>query len=135
MNDKVLAYTMLRLFMGLLMFMHGAIRLGPKYEKFITWAQNLYIETWIPAWMVTIEAMVIPAVEIIVGILLLLGFQTRLALIGAFALMSTLLFGMIVLEDWAIVSRHIIYALTFYILLHNIEYNHYSMDAKRASAQ
>ena len=39
MNDKVLAYTMLRLFMGLLMFMHGAIRLGPKYEKFITWAQ------------------------------------------------------------------------------------------------
>jgi thiosulfate dehydrogenase [quinone] large subunit len=123
---------MFRLFMGLLMFMHGAVRLGPKYEKFIAWAQNLYAETWIPGWLVTIEAMLIPGVEIIVGLLLLLGYQTRWALVGAFALMSTLLVGMIVLEDWAIVSRHIIYALSFYLLLHNIEYNHYSLDAKRA---
>ncbi len=132
MNNKVLSYTMFRLFMGLLMFMHGAVRLGPKYEKFIAWAQNLYAETWIPGWLVTIEAMLIPGVEIIVGLLLLLGYQTRWALVGAFALMSTLLVGMIVLEDWAIVSRHIIYALSFYLLLHNIEYNHYSLDAKRA---
>jgi thiosulfate dehydrogenase [quinone] large subunit len=131
MNDKVLSYTLLRLFMGLLMFMHGAVRLGSKYEKFISWAQNLYAETWIPQWLVTVEAMAIPGVEMIIGVLLLLGFQTRWALIGAFGLMATLLFGMIVLEDWAIVSRHIIYALTFYILLHNLEHNQISMDARR----
>ena len=44
MNDKTLAYTLLRLFMGLNMFMHGAIRFGPNYGKFIAWTERVAVE-------------------------------------------------------------------------------------------
>jgi thiosulfate dehydrogenase [quinone] large subunit len=134
MTDKVLAYTLFRLFMGLNMLMHGAVRLGPNYGEFIDWTRNLFAETWLPVWLVTLEARVVPGVEIAVGVLLLIGYQTRWALVGGVALLSTLLFGMIVLQDWEIVSRHLIYALSFYVLLHNLEFNELALDARARSS-
>jgi thiosulfate dehydrogenase [quinone] large subunit len=131
MNNKVLAYTLFRLFMGLNMFMHGAVRLGPNYSKFIEWTQGLFAETWLPSWLVTAEAALIPGVEIAIGTLLLFGFKTRLAVIAALVLMATLVFGMNILQDWELVNRHIIYAIAFYVLMHNMEFNQYSIDSRR----
>jgi len=131
MADKVLAYTVFRLFMGLNMLMHGAVRLGSNYGEFLQWAQNLFAESWLPVWLVTLEARLIPGVEIAIGVLLLLGYKTRWAVVAAVGLLATLLFGMILLQDWEIVSRHLIYALCFYVLLHNLEFNEVSLDQKR----
>ena len=128
MNDKQLAYLLFRFFMGVNMFMHGAVRLGDNYGKFINWVQGLYIETWLPTWLVTLEARMIPGVEIAVGVLLLLGYQTRWAIAVGMILMTTLLCGMVILEDWELVSRHLIYALSFYVLLHNHEFNTFALD-------
>ena len=131
MNDKVLAYTMFRMFMGLNLFLHGAVRLGPNYSKFIEWTQDQFANSWLPHWLVTAEAALIPGVELAVGILLFIGFKTRLALIAALLLMATLLFGMNILQNWELVNRHIIYAIGFYILMHNLEFNQYSIDNRR----
>ena len=130
MSDKVLAYTMFRLFMGINMFMHGAVRLGPNYSAFVDWTQNLFIETWLPNWLVVLEARLIPGAEMVVGILLFIGYQTRYAVLGAGVLMTTLMFGMVILQDWELVNRHIIYMLAFYVLLDNTEFNKYSLDGK-----
>ena len=130
MNDKVLAYTLFRLFMGINMLMHGAVRLGSNYGEFVQATLNQFAETWLPVWLVTVEASVIPGVEIAIGALLLIGYQTRWAIVAGIALLSTLLFGMIVLQNWEIVSRHLVYALCFYLLLHNLEFNEVSLDAK-----
>lgn len=131
MTDKVLAYTAFRLLIGLNMFMHGAVRVGPNYSVFVESTQNQFAETWLPVWLVTLEARVIPGVEIVVGALLVVGYQTRWALVGCMALLATLLFGMVILQNWEIVSRHLIYALCFYVLLHNTELNELSFDGKR----
>jgi len=131
MSNQVLAYTMFRLFMGLNMFMHGAVRLGANYQTFIAWTQGVFAESWIPEWLVTFEARLIPGVEIIIGVMLLLGLKTRVALVAAFALMATFVFGMIFVQDWELVSRHLIYAIALYLLTHNLEYNEYSMDARQ----
>jgi thiosulfate dehydrogenase [quinone] large subunit len=128
MNDKQLAYLLFRFFMGVNMFMHGAVRLGDNYGKFISWVQGLYIETWLPTWLVTLEARMIPGVEVAIGVLLLLGYQTRWAIAAGMILMTTLLCGMVILEDWELVSRHLIYALSFYVLLHNLEFNTFALD-------
>ena len=130
MNDKVLAYTLFRLFMGINMLMHGAVRLGSNYGEFVQATLNQFAETWLPVWLVTVEASVIPGVEIAIGALLLIGYQTRWAIVAGIALLSTLLFGMIVLQNWEIVSRHLVYALCFYLLLHHLEFNEVSLDAK-----
>jgi thiosulfate dehydrogenase [quinone] large subunit len=133
MSNQVLAYTMFRLFMGLNMFMHGAVRLGPNYEAFIIWTQGVFAESWLPMWLVTLEARLIPGVEIAVGVLLFLGFKTRPALILAIVLMATLVFGMNVLQNWELVNRHVIYVIAFYLLLHNLEFNQKSLDARQTS--
>jgi thiosulfate dehydrogenase [quinone] large subunit len=131
MSNQVLAYTMFRLFMGLNMFMHGAVRLGANYQVFIAWTQGVFAESWLPEWLVTLEARLIPGIEIIIGVMLLLGLKTRVALVAAFALMATLVFGMIIVQDWELVSRHLIYAIALYLLMHNMEYNEYSIDARQ----
>ena len=131
MNNQVLAYTMFRLFMGLNMMLHGAVRLGENYPIFVAWAQGVFAESWLPEWLVTLEARLIPGVEIIIGVMLLLGFRTRIALIAAFALMATLVFGMNVVQDWELVSRHLVYVIAFYLLMYNLEHNEFSMDARR----
>lgn len=131
MSNQVLAYTMFRLFMGLNMFMHGAVRLGANYQTFIAWVQGVFAESWLPQWLVTLEAHLIPGVEIVIGVMLFLGLKTRIALVAAFVLMATLVFGMIVVQDWELVSRHLIYAIALYLLMHNMEYNEYSIDARR----
>jgi thiosulfate dehydrogenase [quinone] large subunit len=131
MSNQVLAYTMFRLFMGLNMFMHGAVRLGPNYETFIIWTQGVFAESWLPMWLVTLEARLIPGVEIAIGVLLFLGFKTRPALILAIVLMATLVFGMNVVQNWELVNRHVIYVIAFYLLLHNMEFNQKSIDARQ----
>jgi thiosulfate dehydrogenase [quinone] large subunit len=133
MSNQVLAYTMFRLFMGLNMFMHGAVRLGPNYEGFIIWTQGVFAESWLPMWLVTLEARLIPGVEIAVGVLLFLGFKTRFALIMAVVLMATLVFGMNIVQNWELVNRHVIYVIAFYLLLHNLEFNQKSLDARYIS--
>ncbi len=130
MNDKALAYTLFRVFMAINMFWHGAIRLGPAYSAFVEATQAQFAETWLPMWLVTLEARLIPGIEVVVGVLLLVGYKTRWALVASMILMYTLVFGMIILQNWEIVARHLIYALSFYVLLHNIEFNAHSLDRK-----
>lgn len=134
MNDKVLAFTLLRLFMGLNMFMHGAVRLGENYGAFIAWTQGVFADTWLPAWLVTLEAALIPGVEMLIGVLLFLGFKTRFALMLAVGLMATLVFGMNLVQDWELVFRHVVYVFVFSCIMFNMEYNEFSLDARRSSA-
>ena len=130
MNDKALAYTLFRLFMAINMFWHGAVRLGADYTAFVESTQAQFAETWLPVWLVTLEARLIPGVEIAVGVLLLVGYKTRWAVVAGMLLMYTLVFGMILLQNWEVVARHLIYALSFYALLHNLEFNALSLDKK-----
>ncbi|WP_428101286.1 MauE/DoxX family redox-associated membrane protein [Candidatus Rariloculus sp.] len=130
MNDKALAYTLFRIFMAINMFWHGAVRVGPAYGAFVEATQAQFAETWLPMWLVTLEARLIPGVEVVVGVLLLVGYKTRWAIVAAMILMYTLVFGMIILQNWEVVARHLIYALSLYVLLHNLEFNAHSLDRK-----
>ena len=132
MDNKVWGYTLFRLFMGLNIFMHGAVRLGDNYWSFIEWTQGVFADSWLPSWLVTLEAALIPGVELLIGALLLLGFQTRLAIILGFGLMCTLVFGMNVVQDWELVNRHLIYAMAFYMLMRNLQYNECSLDGRNS---
>jgi thiosulfate dehydrogenase [quinone] large subunit len=133
MSNQVLAYTMFRLFMGLNMFLHGAVRLGANYQKFIDWTIGVFENTWLPEWLVTLEAHLIPGVELLIGILLFIGFKTRFAVILGFVLMASLVFGMNIVQDWELVNRHLIYVIAFFILMYHMELNEFSIDGRRSS--
>jgi thiosulfate dehydrogenase (quinone) large subunit len=126
--DKQLAYLVLRLALGVNMFIHGAGRLGGNYEKFVAETVSQFTNSPMPASSVSIFAHTIPFLETTIGALLVLGFATRfVSVIGGLTMVS-LIFGMGILQKWDIVGIQMIYVLYYFLLLFLIEWNRYSVD-------
>ncbi|NJL78230.1 MAG: DoxX family membrane protein [Richelia sp. RM2_1_2] len=126
-SDIVLAYTFLRLVFGINMFVHGLVRIG-NISGFVDSQVGLYKDIAIPPLLIAIPAYLIPIVEFAVGLLLILGLQTRKALIVNFLLMMTLMFGVCLLQKWDIAGSQLIYNLVLFILLVGCNFNLISVD-------
>lgn len=129
-TDKNLAYLFVRLAMALSMLLHGATRFGSYYGAFIDKTVGEFSGSILPLGLVSFHASLIPIIEFFIGVLLLTGFFTRWALVGASALMLSLIFGMGLLSNWGAVMSQIHYTVIFGVLLIFIEHNKYSLDAK-----
>ncbi|UTJ07843.1 DoxX family protein [Arcobacter roscoffensis] len=129
-NSKDLAYALLRLAMGVNMFVHGLVRL-PKLEAFNTWMLGYFQDTFLPEFLVNIMSYTIPFVELAVGVLLILGLFTRQALLAGALLMVVLLFGACLKENWEWAAFQMIYAIFFFMLSYFIELNKVSIDKLR----
>lgn len=125
-----LAYLILRLTMGVNMFTHGVARLLD-IDKFNGWLISQFSNTILPEFIVSISSYVIPFVELIIGVLLILGlFTSRALLVGAFLIVA-LVFGSGLQENWNVMSSQMIYAIFFFILSYLIELNRFSLDIIR----
>ncbi|MEO1378064.1 MAG: DoxX family membrane protein, partial [Cyanobacteria bacterium J06635_10] len=80
-SDIVLAYAFLRIIFGINMFVHGLVRIG-NIQGFVNSQVGLYKDIAIPPLLIAGPAYLIPIVEFAVGLLLILGLQTRKALIA-----------------------------------------------------
>jgi thiosulfate dehydrogenase [quinone] large subunit len=89
--------------------------------------------TLLPEFLVLGFGYVLPFVEFGLGILLLLGFQTRKALIGAAIFMILFIFGSSLREEWGTVSTQMLYALFIFFLILYLEYNSFAIDRGRSS--
>lgn len=127
-SDIVLAYTFLRIVYGINMFVHGLVRL-PNISGFVESQVGLYKEIAIPPLLIAGPAYLIPIVEFAVGLLLILGLQTRKALIANFLLMMTLMFGTCLLQKWDTAGSQLIYNLVLFILLAGCSFNLISVDS------
>ena len=125
-----LAYLILRLTMGINMFIHGLARIL-KLEDFNIWMVREFSDTILPEFMVDIASHLIPFVELIVGILLILGLFTSRALLLGALLITLLIFGSGLQENWNVMSSQMIYAIFFFILSYLIELNRFSIDRIR----
>jgi thiosulfate dehydrogenase (quinone) large subunit len=129
-NNKEFAYGLLRLAMGVNMFVHGLVRF-PKLDEFSNWMVGYFQDTFLPEILVTILAYSIPFVEFIVGLLLILGLFTRQALLVGALLMVVLIFGSCLKENWEWAAFQMIYAIFFFMLSYFIELNKISLDKLR----
>ncbi|MGP2655636.1 DoxX family protein [Malaciobacter sp. WC5094] len=129
-NSKDFAFALLRLAMGVNMFVHGLVRL-PKLEGFNTWMVGYFQDTFLPEFLVSLLAYTIPFVELIVGALLILGLFTRQALLAGALLIVVLLFGACLKENWEWAAFQMIYAIFFFMLSYFIELNTVSIDKLR----
>ena len=110
-----LAYLILRLTMGVNMFTHGVARILD-LDKFNGWLISQFSNTILPEFIVSISSYMIPFVELIIGILLILGlFTSRTLLVGALLIVA-LVFGSGLQENWNVMSSQMIYAIFFFIL-------------------
>jgi thiosulfate dehydrogenase [quinone] large subunit len=83
----------------------------------------------LPGWSVWSFGMVLPAVEALLGLLLLVGLRTRAALVAGSLLIMVLTFGSALVQDWSAASIQLSYALVYSILIFLLRYNGWSVDA------
>ncbi len=125
-----LAYLILRLTMGVNMFTHGVARLLD-LEKFNMWMIGQFSNTILPEFLVSLSSYMIPFAELIIGVLLILGLFTSRALLLGALLITILVFGSGLQENWNVMSSQMIYAIFFFILSYLIELNRFSLDRIR----
>ena len=118
MSNKKLAVLLLRIVTGINFFMHGAVRVLGDYGGFADGMVNDFGDTLLPPFSVKLLAFGIPIVELIIGVILIIGYQLRLGLVLGFLLMATLIFGTSLRQEWGVVGSQMIYVLSLFFILY-----------------
>jgi thiosulfate dehydrogenase (quinone) large subunit len=132
-SDAVIAYGILRLSFGANFMLHGVSRLVAGHAAFLAYLHHYFEHTpLMPASFLPVFAAILPPVEAIVGLLLLLGLATRVALIAGSLTLAALVFGTNLAQDWNVAGPQLIYCFIYYYLLaHRRDLNLLSVDGWR----
>lgn len=128
MNTKY-SYFFLRLPLAMSMFGHGLVRV-PKLSAFAQGMTKQFKDSILPEILVLPFGYTLPVIELTIGILLILGWQTRNAIFAGLLTMAALIFGSSTIESWGAISVQLIHALYFGILLYFLPQDRFSIDAK-----
>ncbi|WP_259066243.1 DoxX family protein [Mucilaginibacter sp. X4EP1] len=127
MKKKEYAYLLARLPLGMSFFGHGLIRLT-KLDAFSHGMVGQFSKSLLPAALVLAFGYVLPFLEFITGLLLLLGWFTRFAIVLGVAIMLTLILGSSLIEQWNAVFTQLVYSAYLAVLFYFIDCNGISVD-------
>ena len=117
--EQRIAYLLLRVIAGMDFFGHGFARIftGTHLGGFAHWMVGDMAKAPLPASLVLAIGYVVPWVELMVGLMLLFGVDTRFALVTALLLMLLLMFGITMKQDWTVAGQQLLYSLVLAVLL------------------
>ena len=130
--DSKYAYFFLRLPIAMSMLGHGLVRL-PKLETFAQGMVTQFSESMLPAALVYPFGLAVPVIELVLGILLLLGLFTRSSLYAGLLLMTVLIFGTAMIENWTGITSQLVHSLYFALVLIMLPHDRFSLDYMRHS--
>lgn len=116
MKDFKTTYFFLRLPVALSIFGHGLVRL-PKLTTFSNWMVTTMEKSAIPDFLIVPFGYFLPITEAVLGLSLLIGFQTRYTLFASLVLMSLLIFGSSSIENWSAVESQLLHSLYLFGLV------------------
>ena len=122
------AYTLLRIALGLNIFMHGFTRLHAGSKLFRESVQKEFADSILPAKLVGAFGIIIVPLEAAIGGFLLLGIFTEYTIVTGSVLMLILIFGKSLKSDWQTVSFQMIYVAFYAALAFLRSYNDFSLD-------
>lgn len=126
-KDVAMAYFLLRLLIGVNFLNHGLTRIG-NIPGFVDSMVKAMEASYFPEPLVRINAFLVPIVELIVGILIIVGWRTRAALTVTSALMVILMLGVTSVQDWQTAGGQLVYGLILFVLLACSSFNTVSVD-------
>jgi len=128
-SDAALAYALFRLTFGVNVMMRGVVRIALGSPGFIAYMLKQFeaVPVMPPAFLVPF-ATVLPYVETLIGLMILVGFQTRTALIAGSLMITALTFGTMLRQDFTIAWLQLDYAIAFFLLLALRKWNVISVD-------
>jgi thiosulfate dehydrogenase [quinone] large subunit len=127
--DGDLAYLLLRATIGMNILGHGLARVFSGQEQFASALATSFRSTPLAAALVIQFASALPWIEGTIGLLVLIGLFSRLALSAGATLIIILTFGATLHQDWESAGLQLIYAAVYAALLALSNRNAYSADA------
>jgi len=126
MTNQQLAFLLARITLGINLFIHGLVRI-PKLNAFAEGVTQGFQDTMLPISLVEPLAYAIPIIELLLGIMVLLGIWTRKSLVASAIFIIILISGSAFQENWSGVSTQMLYALFIFFLIKNEEFNVWSV--------
>ncbi len=129
-SDGSLAYGLFRITFGLNIMMRGIVRIAlglPAFQNYML-TQFKDVPVMPPAFLIPF-ASALPFVETLIGLCILVGFQTRAALVAGALMIAALTFGTMLRQDFTIAWLQLDYAIAFFILIALRSWNLMSVDA------
>jgi thiosulfate dehydrogenase [quinone] large subunit len=127
-KDAALGYVLLRTTIGINTFIHGLSRILAGPSHFADALVSAFQHTPLPPGFVRLFALALPWAESIVGLFVLVGIRTRLALVAGSLLILMLTFGVTLNQDWESAGLQLIYATVYASLLAFRHHNAHSAD-------
>jgi thiosulfate dehydrogenase [quinone] large subunit len=136
-NHKSLAYALLRIAFGINFAGHGLIRIYNGVGPFAQTTAEHFAKSPLPHSFTLAFSYIIPFFEAVLGLTLILGVFTRIALVCGAVFMVALTIGVTSNQQWDIASQQLIYSAIFFLLLYLIEHNALALDnyLRRSSIQ
>jgi thiosulfate dehydrogenase [quinone] large subunit len=130
-TDKSLAYALLRIAVGINFAGHGFIRIFHGVGAFAATTAEHLAKSPLPHGFVLGFGYVIPIVEAILGMALIFGVFTRIALIAASIFMMMLTVGVTANQQWDVAGQQLLYSFILFALLYLHEHNVLAVDRLR----
>jgi thiosulfate dehydrogenase (quinone) large subunit len=130
-DGKKAGYVLLRLALGAVFVLYGVNKFQAGVGATIDQMARQFDRTFLPSLAVKAFAGALPSVEVVVGLLVLTGLFTRVALVLAGLELIALCAGLAVLGNAATVATNLLFLLVVYVLLSHEEDNAFSLDAAR----
>lgn len=127
-GQRQLAYAILRLTLGFVFLVYAVEKLMTGPLQFSESLQKDFSKVWLPPAGVYIFGLVLPFLELVIGLLLILGLFTKFALILAGGLLVVLTIGLATLGNPGGVAHNLIFSIIIFLLLYHAEENGLCLD-------
>ncbi len=129
-SNTVIAYTILRLSFGANILLHGLSRVLNGRPAFLAYLTHYFEHAHlISPGMLPLFGAVLPWVETTLGLLLMLGLFSRFTLIVGALVLTVLVIGTNLAQDWLVSGLQLPYCFIYYYLLIHLEQNSMSLDS------
>jgi thiosulfate dehydrogenase [quinone] large subunit len=128
MTDKELAYGLFRIAFGVNFLGHGLFRILSGVGQFTAATAEHMTKSPLPHGAIVGFGYCIPFIETALGVALILGLLTRVALVCGALFMMALTFGVASNQQWDTAGQQLLYSLVFFLLLFLVEYNGLAVD-------
>ncbi len=128
MNHKQIAYALLRVTLGVVFLFYGVGKFAAGRATITGGIVREFEKTPLPRGLVGIFAGALPFAEVGLGLCVLLGLFTTIALGLTAALLVALTLGQVLLLNGQIVANNLIYSVIVFLLLFFAEHNAFSLD-------
>jgi thiosulfate dehydrogenase [quinone] large subunit len=127
-DDKSLAYALLRISLGVNFAGHGLIRIYNGVGAFAATTAEHLEKSPLPHSFAYGFSYAIPFLEAVLGLTLILGVFTRIALVCGAVFMMALTVGVTANQQWDVAGQQLLYSVVFFLLLYLVEHNALALD-------